>query len=372
MLVLILNYLLYIFIALLCLQFIYYVGVFGQFSFTKKQTTIQKKLSVSVIICAKNEVENIKKYFPLLMDQNHHDYEIVLIDDASIDESLELFEGYEKKYPNIKLVKVQNNEAFWANKKYAVTLGIKAATKDYLVFTNADCYPNSKEWLNQMTSQFSTDKTIVLGYGGYAKIKNSPLNLFIRFDSVMTAIHYMSWAKISKPYMGIGRNLAYKKSIFFDNRGFMDHMNVRSGEDLLFINQAATKANTAIMYESNSFTYTASQINFKEWLIKKKTQIKTTKLFKSFDKFQMNVFLFTQIMFFMLAAILLSFEFQMLIVWSLVIFRYTFCWISIGFGAKKFKEKDIIYFFPILEIFHMVSQIYIYTTTLFTKPTQWK
>jgi glycosyltransferase involved in cell wall biosynthesis len=146
-------------------------------------------LPISVIVCAKNEEENIKKYFQTLVTQNYPDYEIVLIDDASSDETLELFETYEKQYANVKLVKVQNVEAFWGNKKFALTLGIKAAKNEYLVFTDADCYPASNDWLLQISSQFTKEKTIVLGYGAYEKVKNSFLKKVLLFRNQKLLFH---------------------------------------------------------------------------------------------------------------------------------------------------------------------------------------
>ena len=200
---------LYFFIAVVVIQLLYYLGVFGKFAFAKPQKTTPKRIPISVIVCAKNEEENVSKFIPLLAEQDYPDFEIVLIDDASSDNTLELFEAYEKQYPNIRLVKVENNEAFWGNKKYALTLGIKAAKKEYLLFTDADCYPSSKDWITAMSSQFTMQKTIVLGYGGYEKISNSFLNKLIRFETLLTAIQYFSWAKVGLPYMGVGRNLAY-------------------------------------------------------------------------------------------------------------------------------------------------------------------
>jgi glycosyltransferase involved in cell wall biosynthesis len=210
-----LIYIFYFFIVIVVIQLFYYLGVFGKFAFGRPQSIVPKNLPVSVIVCAKNEEENVKKYIPLLAEQNYPDFEIVLIDDASSDETLEVFEQFEKEYSNIRLVKVENNEAFWGNKKYALTLGIKASKKEYLLFTDADCYPTSKEWITAMTSQFTMNKTIVLGYGGYEKKERSFLNKIIRFETVLTAVQYFSWAKLGAPYMGVGRNLAYKRDEFF-------------------------------------------------------------------------------------------------------------------------------------------------------------
>ncbi|HEX9151289.1 MAG TPA: glycosyltransferase, partial [Flavobacterium sp.] len=193
---------LYFFIFIVVVQISYYLGVFGKFAFAKAQKVTPKRIPISVIVCAKNEEENVTNYIPLLAEQNYPDFEIVLIDDASSDNTLAIFEEFEKQYPNVRLVKVKNNEAFWGNKKYALTLGIKAAKKEYLLFTDADCYPTSKDWILAMSSQFTMQKTIVLGYGKYEKIPNSFLNKIIRFETLLTAIQYFSWAKIGHPYMG--------------------------------------------------------------------------------------------------------------------------------------------------------------------------
>lgn len=367
-----LIYIFYFFIAIVVIQLFYYLGIFGKFAFAKPQTFTPKNIPVSVIVCAKNEEENVKKYIPQLAEQDYPDFEIVLIDDASSDETLEVFEEYEKKYSNIRLVKVQNNEAFWGNKKYALTLGIKASKKDYLLFTDADCYPTSKDWITAMTSQFSTEKTIVLGYGGYEKVENSILNKVIRFETVLTAVQYFSWAKAGLPYMGVGRNLAYKKEEFFNVNGFIEHIQVRSGDDDLFINQAATKENTTISYSPQSFTYSKPKDSYKTWFIQKRRHVATANYYKFFDKMQLGLFYSSQLFFFLSVIVLLSFQFQWIAVLALLATRYTIAWIVMGFSAGKFKENDIKVWFPVIEIMLIFTQINIFITNIFSKPVHWK
>ena len=362
----------YFFIAIVVLQISYYLGIFGRFAFGKPQEITQKNLSVSVIVCAKNEEENVKNFIPLLAEQNYPDFEIVLIDDASSDETLEVFEEFEKQYANIRLVKVQNNEAFWGNKKYALTLGIKASKKDYLLFTDADCYPTSKDWITAMTSQFTMNKTIVLGYGGYAKKERSFLNKVIRFETVFTALQYFSWAKAGLPYMGVGRNLAYKKEEFFNVNGFIEHIQVRSGDDDLFINQAANKNNTSISYTPESFTYSKPKESYKEWFTQKRRHVTTAKYYKTFDKMQLAIFYSSQLFFFLLVITLLAFQFQWIAVLALLATRYTIVWIVVGFSAGKLKENDIKVWFPILEMVLIFTQINIFITNIFSKPVHWK
>jgi glycosyltransferase involved in cell wall biosynthesis len=363
---------LYFFIVVVAIQLSYYLGVFRKFAFAKPQKITPKKLSISVIVCAKNEEENVANFIPLLAEQNYPDFEIVLIDDASSDATLDIFEGFEKQYSNIRLVKVQNNEAFWGNKKYALTLGIKAAKNEYLLFTDADCYPTSKEWITAMSSQFTMQKTIVLGYGGYEKIAKSFLNKLIRFETLLTAIQYFSWAKAGHPYMGVGRNLAYKKEEFFNVNGFINHIQVRSGDDDLFINEAATAKNTTIAYTPESFTYSKPKTKYKDWLTQKRRHIATANYYTKLDKLQLGLFYCSQLLFILLPIILLSLQFRWILVLSLIVARYLAVWIVVGFSAGKLKENDLKYWFPIVELVLIFTQINIFITNTFSKPVHWK
>jgi glycosyltransferase involved in cell wall biosynthesis len=341
-------------------------------SFLKPHNKTLKKIPISIIVCAKNEEENIRSLVPLLVEQEYPQFEIVLIDDASNDGTLEVYEEFEKQHANIKLVKVENNEAFWGNKKYALTLGIKAAKNEYLLFTDADCIPASKNWLATMSAEFTATKTIVLGYGAYEKIKGSLINKIIRFETLLTATQYLSWAKIGKPYMGIGRNLAYKREEFFKVRGFMDHMKIRSGDDDLFINQAGNSKNTTICYSAESFTYSKPKSTFKEWFTQKRRHVATAEHYKGFDRSQLALFYASQLLFIILPIVLLAFQYQWIVVLSLIGFRYIFSWISIGFAAGKLKEKDVVYWYPIIELILIVTQLNIFFTNMFSKPVQWK
>ncbi|GIZ10320.1 glycosyltransferase [Flavobacterium sp. UMI-01] len=364
--------LLYFFIFIVIVQLVYYLGIFGKFAFAKAQKTTPKRIPISVIVCAKNEEENVAKYIPLLAEQNYPDFEIVLIDDASSDSTLDIFEEFEKKYPNIRLVKVENNEAFWGNKKYALTLGIKAAKKEYLLFTDADCYPTSKDWITTMSAQFTLHKTIVLGYGGYEKIANSFLNKLIRFETLLTAIQYLSWAKAGNPYMGVGRNLAYKKEEFFKVNGFINHIQIRSGDDDLFINEAAHAKNTTIAYNPESFTYSKPKTSYRDWITQKRRHLATASHYKFLDKLQLSTFYCTQFLFFVVAILLLALQFQWMIVTGIIALRYLAVWIVIGFSAGKLKENDIKFWFPIVELFLILSQMNIFIANLFSKPVHWK
>jgi glycosyltransferase involved in cell wall biosynthesis len=362
----------YVFAGITAIQVLYYLGVFSQFAFAKKQPPKPKKIPISVIVCAKNQEENVKMFVPILARQNYPNYEIVLINDASSDDTLEVFKEFAKQYPNIKLVDVVNNEAFWANKKYALTLGIKAATNEYLLFTDSNSYPSSENWITEMSACFTPTKTIVLGYGAYEKVRKSFLNLLIRFDTMLHSTQYFAWAKLGKPYTGSGKNMAYKREEFFKTNGFINHMQIRMGEDSLFINEAATAKNTTICFNKDSFTYSKAKTTFKDWFKLKQNRSAVITFFKSFDKFQLGLFHFSQFWFLILAILLLAVGYNWIYLVSLIGFRYLISWLVLGFSASKLSEKDTIYFYPFLEIIMMFIQANLFFVNLFSKPKPWK
>lgn len=361
-----------LFIVVTLIQSGYYLFVFGKLAFWKPKKINPKKIPISIIVCAKNEAENVSRLVPLLATQKYPDFEIVLIDDASTDNTLDIFEAFEKEYNNIRLVKVVNNEAFWGNKKFALTLGIKAARKEYLLFTDADCRPSSENWITEMSCHFTMQKTIVLGYGAYDKIANSLLNKIIRFETVLTAMQYLSWARLGRPYMGVGRNLAYKREEFFKVDGFRDHLQIRSGDDDLFINQVAQKKNTTISIEPASFTYSPPKTTFTEWFRQKRRHVSTASHYKMFDRLQLSVFYASQFLFILLFIILLAFRFEWMIVLGIGLFRYAVTWTVLGMTAAKLREKDTIYWYPFIEIVLVITQLNIFIANMFSKPVQWK
>ena len=216
------------------------------------------------------------------------------------------------------------------------------------------------------------NKTIILGYGAYEKIAGSFLNKIIRFETMLTAVQYFSWAKLGHPYMGVGRNLAYKKEEFFNVNGFIDHMKIRSGDDDLFINQAATGKNTTISFSPESFTYSRPKTSFKDWFKQKRRHVSTAGYYKPFDRMQLAVFYSSQLLFILLPIILLVFQYQWIVVVSLIGFRYLFTWITLGFSSGKLKEKDVMFWFPIIEIILIFTQLNIFITNSFSKPVHWK
>jgi len=362
----------YAFIVVTTIQVIYYTFIFGKFSVYKEQDETPKNIAISVLICAKNEAKNLKKYLPSILQQDYPNFEIVLINDGSTDKTLKVMESFKNDYNNVKIVDVKNVEAFWGNKKYALTLGIKASSNNFLLFTDADCQPVSNQWISEMSKHFSNSKSIVLGYGAYAKIKGSLLNKLIRFETLLTATQYFSYALMGQPYMAVGRNLAYRKELFFEASGYVNHIKIKSGDDDLFINQIANAENTSICVSKESFTLSAPKASFKEWISQKRRHISTARYYKFKHKVLLTLFYMSQLLFWVLAIILISTLKFWEIVIGLVLLRLLVQFINLGKASKKLNEVDLIPFFPILEVFLISVQLFIFMKNLIAKPRHWK
>lgn len=366
----ILSVLFYSFVVFTVIQILYSL-VFSTFLFDKKKSNTEEvQHPISVIVCAKDEAQNLKKFIPSILKQDYYNFEIVLINDASSDNTLEVMKNFQKKNSNIKIIDVKNIEAFWGNKKYALSLGIKGAKNEHLLFTDADCKPVSKSWIAKMSKKFSQEKTIILGYGKYKK-ENKLVNLFVRFETLLTAVQYFSYAKMGIPYMAVGRNLAYEKSEFFKVKGFINHMHIKSGDDDLFIQDAANNKNTTICTSENSFTVSEAPKSFNEWFRQKRRHISTANHYKFKHQFFLGLFFVSKALFYLLATILF-FLYPWKIMLPIVLAYFLVQFLVIGFSTRKLKEPQLIYYLPFLEIGLLLFQFTIFIVNLCSKPNHWK
>lgn len=361
------------FCFIVLIQVFFYSVVFGKFLFSKNKNFTPNLQPVSLIICSKNEEENLKNFLPEFTQQKYPLFEIVLVDDASTDASLQIMLDFKKKHTSnnlqIQIISIDENSS--KGKKAALSLGIKSSKFDHLLLTDADCKPISDEWMSEMSSYFSKEKTIVLGYGAYRKIEKSFLNKIIRFETLLTAIQYFSYAKSGNAYMGVGRNIAYHKNEFINANGFNNHLSLLSGDDDLFVNQIANKENTEICIKKNSFTISEPKSNFKEWLDQKRRHITTASHYKLFHKFSLGLFYLSQILFWILGVVLLILQLNVSLVLLLMASRLIIWYIIIYKSTVRLNEKDLIGFAPIYEISIIFIQFYIFIKNIITPPKHW-
>lgn len=363
----------------LFLTFLFTIGVQLFFAvlflpFTLAKPTISNSacpLPISVIIAARNEAENLLKFLPLVLEQSHPNFEVLVINDASSDNTRHVLHELGKTYPCLKAIHHYPAQTYSGNKKKALGLGIASAKNDYLIFTDADCRPTSEDWLSIMASSFSEDKKIVLGYGKHQKIPGSLLNKLIRFETLLTAIQYFSYAKAGTPYMGVGRNLGYAKNLYEEKGKFDHHEHIRSGDDDLFINTVANGKNTALCFTPKSFTVSEPKKSFKDWLNQKRRHISTAAYYKPVHQFFLGIFYLSQSLFYLLAIILLITAFKPYWVLLLVFIRFMAMGIVYTAIAKKLEETDLIVLFFILEPVLILGQFLFFVNNLIRKPNFW-
>jgi glycosyltransferase involved in cell wall biosynthesis len=270
---------------------------------------------------------------------------------------------------SIEIISI-NNEAS-KGKKFALTQGVLAAKNEYLLFTDADCIPASKNWIRIITSTFSAKTSLILGYGAYSRIQGSFLNKLIRFETLMTAVQYFSYARAGKAYMGVGRNIAYTKEIFLRAGGFASHRHIRSGDDDLFVNQVSTALNTEICDDPLSFTYSKPETSLTKWLHQKRRHITTSSHYRVYHKFFLGVFYLSQIAFYLLTIVAFVFQEQVNIILGLFLFRFLFWYIILIKSSNKLNEKDLIGFGPLYEISLIFIQLYIFLKNIVSSPKNW-
>ncbi|MFI5221174.1 MAG: glycosyltransferase [Bacteroidia bacterium] len=332
----------------------YFFRIFGKLAFLKPRPSGKNELEpLTVIIAARNESKNIKKNLHSVLEQDYPDFEVIVVNDCSWDDSQKVLEEMQKEFPHLKVSQLIEQEKYPTGKKFALTIGIKAAKNDLLVFTDADCVPASRNWLRHMQSRMTGNKEIVLGFSPYEK-QSGFLNLFIRFETLMTALFYLGMALKKNPFMGVGRNLAYRKELFFRQKGFANHQHIRSGDDDLFVNEAANSSNTAIEIHPESFVYTEAKKDFGSWSSQKKRHMTTGKYYKNKHRNVLGIYYASMMLFYILTAAILVLNIQL---WYFVAGIYFLRLVSqeivFYYAAKKLNCLNVLAALPLLDLLYV-------------------
>ncbi len=326
---------------------------------------------LSVVICARNESENLLQNLPLVLEQDYPDFEVIVVNDRSWDRTPDVLEEFAKQYAHLKIVTVADGEKFLAGKKFAVTMGIKAASNEWLVFTDADCLPASTQWLKGMQPSSNEKIEIVLGYSPYLR-KKGLLNSLIRYETFFTAVNYLSYAINGMPYMGVGRNLAYKKSLFFKTKGFASHMHIPSGDDDLFVNANAHVHNTEIRINPETHVWSAPKESLIAYLRQKKRHIGAGRLYQSKHKFILSAQIISQFLFYVFFILLLFFKatlYPALGIFAVSLLVRSFIYPRL---LKRLNYSELRWCFPFLDFLLFIFLVINGILSIFVKKVQWK
>ncbi|MDP2420403.1 glycosyltransferase [Sediminibacterium sp.] len=354
-----------LFCTVIAIQVFYYLYFFRRMAYyqaTEKETSVEHP--VSVIICARDEAHNLVKNLPGVLVQDYATtHEVVLVNDNSTDESKYVIDEFRRSFKNLNMIELTQEAKMISGKKFPLSMGIKSAKYEIVLLTDADCVPASENWIKKMQGAYEDETEIVLGYGAYHK-KPGLLNKLIRFETFHTALQYFSYALAGKPYMGVGRNLSYKKEIFFKNKGFSSINQIPSGDDDLFINQVATAENTAILLDHDTHTLSDAKNSWGEWMTQKYRHYSTGKYYKPIHQFLLGLYSFSLFLVYPLLVLsMLFFNWQLAV--GVFALRFIVQAIVLYKGMNKLNERDLYPWFLFLDI-------WMFFYYLFTVPAIWK
>lgn len=334
------------------IQLLYYLFFYIRIAFVKRKKKLQSApFPVSVIICAKNEEYNLKKNLRLVLEQNYPEFEVVVVNDCSQDDTDFYVTHLQRDYPHLRYTKIHEDPKFKHNKKLAVTIGIKAAKYDVFAFIDADCYPASQNWLFDMCAEFTNNKSIVLGYGAY-EMSSGLLDKLVRYDTYSIALQYLSFAHAGIPYMGVGRNLAYSRSAYLHSSRFTNHSHIQSGDDDLFIAEVARGENTAICLESSSFTYSEQVTTFREWCVQKRRHLTTSVRYSLLHRFLLILEPLSRLLFYILVGVYFIWGIQnyFTIIVSLIATRFIVHFVTNIYAMNRLQEKKLVVYSLIFDL----------------------
>ncbi len=326
---------------------------------------------VSVIICARNEAPNLQNNLPKILQQEYPgDWELIVVDDASTDDSNKILLDFQREYPRLRILNVSLKTL--AGKKQALSIGIKAAKFEHILLTDADCAPVTTYWVQHMTAPLAAnpETEIILGYGPMKQSGNGGfLEKWTRFETAFTAIQYGTFAILGVPYMGVGRNLAFKKAVFERVGGFSKHEHIPSGDDDLLVNAAATPRNTFCCLHPDSFVYSKGKQSWKTWLRQKRRHLSASPAYKWRDKLLLGGLSLSHVLHFFLLFLLLSLGYAQEAVLCWWLLRGLLLYILYRRVFSTLREQDLLLLFPIYDLLLAVYYGVLIPVFLITKKT---
>lgn len=366
------NILFLLLILTVLVQLFYSFYYFISLAFYKKHLPFETPgFPVSVIVCAHNEYENLLQLLPKLLKQDYPEFELVLIDDRSTDETNGYMQQVTQYYPNTRLITIKKTPAGFNPKKYALSMGIKTARYEHLLLTDADCLPLSERWIAEMMKGYRSGTEIVLGYGKYRKIQGF-LGALIQYETLLSAMQYLSFAIKGNAYMGVGRNLSYTKTCFYRNKGFASHIRATGGDDDLFVRDAAANSNVSVIIGPDAQTESQPKETWREWWAQKRRHLGAGRKYKLADRTRIGTFILSNIFFYIVSVVLLAMQANLM--WLGLIFGVRSLIIfSIYYQvASNLKERLSVVLIPLLDVAFYVYYVLLSVSVLMFKKVTWK
>lgn len=365
-----LHFLFLCFLVVIGIQIVYYLVFIIGLSRTEK-TGEPQLIPISIIVCAHNEEENLRALIPALLEQDHSLFEVIIVDDRSNDATFDMLLEEASRDHRLRMVHVNRTPPHVDPKKYALTLGIKAARYEWLLLTDADCLPTSKAWISTMSAAFRDDTNFVLGVSPYRKAPGL-LNKLIRFEALHTAIQYLAFALLKIPYMGVGRNLAYRRSRFLDGKGFNNILSITGGDDDLYVNQNATGKDTVVCTAFDAQMISSPKTSWSAFYRQKLRHLSVGKKYRFGHKLVLGLYMTSGVLSWILAIALLALHVEWKIVAGLLFFRAITLMFVYSGVCDRLSGKFELGLVPFLDFIYAFYYLVAGLTALGTKKVKWK
>ena len=334
---------------------------------------------VSVIICARNEAANLTRNLSSILEQDFPEFEVVVVNDASTDETATILQNFSEKYKHLRVITIAEKRGM--GKKNALARGIEGAKYDWVLLTDADCRPflndrNKKYnpyWISGMMAGIVNEKQMVLGYAPYEKRDSSFVNKFIRFETVWTATQYLSFALVGQPYMGVGRNLLYNKNLYFQANGFEKHVDLASGDDDLFVNQVITQRNFSLILLPQCFMVSEPKTQWNSYFTQKKRHLSAGNRYTLKHKILLGAVSLSHFLFFVTTFFCLLLKISTMFAVANIIVRTIVIWIVYAKILRKLHEGRLVWWIPILDFSYVFFYlVFAFTFILRAPPQKWQ
>jgi glycosyltransferase involved in cell wall biosynthesis len=355
----------------LLIQVGYALYYFIPFLFYRPPGREEARFPVSVIIAAHNEAANLQRLIPALLRQQYPCFEVLVVDDRSADDTKKNMAELSHNNPNLRILPIEHTPPGIHPKKYALTHGITRARYEHLLLTDADCLPASDRWIEEMAKGFFAETAIVLGYSPYIRISGF-LNKLIRYETLLTALQYLSFSMKGHTYMGVGRNLAYTKTSFNQVRGFGSHSNILGGDDDLLVQQARQQVRVNLVLTKESQAASIPKRTYPEWFIQKRRHLAVGQHYKWADKIRIGVFMLANIGFYLTTGVILVITNELFLPLILLIGRNIVVSLIYYGAARKLKEELPVFLLPLLDIIYFINYLVLGVSVLMFKKVRWK